>query len=54
VNSHDPTRVAPAMWRERTLLMFVALLVAMILASMLFWEKAQITSIPSELAGEPI
>jgi hypothetical protein len=37
------------MWRERTLLMFVALLAAMILASALYWEKTQITSIPSEL-----
>jgi hypothetical protein len=41
-------------WSEKTFLIFVALLAAMIIASALHWEKTQITSIPSELIGERI
>jgi hypothetical protein len=42
-----------AMWSDRTTWVFAALIVAIILAStlMLVWEHAEITSIPSELAG---
>jgi hypothetical protein len=46
-----------AMWSEKTSwIILAALLAAMILAStlMLAWEKAEITSIPSELAGEGV
>ena len=42
------------MWTERTSWVLAALLAVMILASMLFWEKTQITSIPSELTGEHV
>jgi len=42
------------MWTERTSWVLAALLVVMILASMVFWEKTQITSILSELTGEHV
>jgi hypothetical protein len=48
----DPLVKMP--WSEKTVLIFVALLAAMIIASALYWEKTQITSIPSELIGERI
>jgi hypothetical protein len=45
---------ASVMWTERTSWVLAALLAVMILASMVFWEKTQITSILSELTGEHV
>jgi hypothetical protein len=45
-----------AMWSDRTTWIIAALIVAIISVStlMLVWEHADITSMPSELAGEPV
>jgi hypothetical protein len=41
------------MWSGRTVWILVTLIAAMIFGSVLFWENAQLASIPSELTGEP-